>query len=80
MAKRKLTLSGIAKKLVAKYPELTEIVNENEKSYKALEPKITTRLCGMIGKAEEQYVKRNDLIWAVINEVKGDVETDALEW
>ena len=64
-------LNKIAKTLVKKNPELKTIVLENEKSYKLLEERVTTRLVAAIGRQEGTFVSRNKLIWAIIDEVNG---------
>ena len=64
-------LDKIAKTLVKKNPELRTIVLENEKSYKLLEARVTTRLVAEIGRREGTFVPRNKLIWAIIDEVQG---------
>lgn len=64
-------LDKIAKTLVKKNPELRTIVLENEKSYKLLEARVTTRLVADIGRREGTFVSRNKLIWAIIDEVQG---------
>ena len=69
------TLTSIATQLVAKNSTITEVITTNPgKSYKALEPIISAKLCSRIGKAEGTYIKRNELIWACINEVEDDEE------
>ena len=69
-------LAKIAKTLVKKNPELRAIVLENEKSYKLLEARVTTRLVTQIGQREGTFVPRNRLIWAIIDEVKGTSEEE----
>lgn len=64
-------LDKIAKTLVKKNPELRTIVLNNEKSYKLLEERVTTRLVAAIGRQEGTFVSRNKLIWAIIDEVNG---------
>lgn len=64
-------LDKIAKTLVKKNPELRAIVLNNEKSYKLLEERVTTRLVAAIGRQEGTFVSRNKLIWAIIDEVNG---------
>ena len=64
-------LSKIAQRLLKSNKELKAIVLENEKSYKLLEAKITPRLLATIGKAEGVFIKRNELIWAIIDEASG---------
>lgn len=64
-------LDKIAKTLVKKNPELRTIVLDNEKSYKLLEERVTTRLVAAIGRQEGTFVSRNKLIWAIIDEVQG---------
>ena len=65
----------IAKRLLSKNPDLVTIIEANPgKSYRALEPRITRKLCASIGRAEGQFIKRNELIWACINEVDGEEE------
>jgi len=77
MAKK---IETIAKALIKRNPELVTIVeNHPGSSYKALEPRITTRLCGKIGKKEETFVQRNKLIWAIINCV-ADEDEDELDY
>ncbi len=79
MSKNKKSLNAIATQLLGKNPELTTIITDNPgSSYKALEPRITSKLCAGIGRSEGQFIKRNDLIWACINEVDG--EEDELDY
>ena len=75
--KSKKSIEAIAKALVEKNPEIGTIVEDNKGgSYKALEPRITARLCVSIGKAENQFIKRNELIWACINECDGTTKEE----
>ena len=67
-------MQKIAKKLIKKNPQLATIVQDNDKSYKLLEEHISTRLVAKIGRAEGTFIKRNALIWAIIDEVKGESE------
>ena len=64
-------LQAIAKQLLAKNTRLKTIVIKNEKSYKLLAADVTTDLCTSIGRREGIFVKRHDLIWAIIDEAKG---------
>lgn len=73
MSKEQASLKAIASRLLVKNPELITIITDNPgSSYKALEPRITSKLCAGIGRTEGQYIKRNELIWACINNVDGD--------
>lgn len=70
-------ISTIARRIVAKNQGLVSVVENNKgTSYKALEPRITARFVAKIGRAEGQYLKRNELIWAIINAVEDDDEDD----
>ena len=74
-------LSTIAKDILAKNPGLKTRVEEahaDKKQYKVTEVSVTTRLCGHIGKREGQFVKRNELIWEIINQVNGETNEDEL--
>lgn len=69
------TISGAAKRLLEKNPELEGIVKDNPgQSYKALQPRITTRLCGQIGRQIGQFVRPNQLIWEIINQVNDEAD------
>ena len=55
---------------------LEKVVNANpDSSYKKLEEHITSRLCASVGRAEDSYVQRRKLIWAVIDAVNGEGES-----
>ena len=73
-------LSKIAQRLLKSNKELKAIVLENEKSYKLLEAKITPRLLATIGKAEGVFIKRNELIWAIIDEASGTSKGGELKY
>ena len=69
------TLTEIAAQLLEKNPPLVKIIEDNQgSSYKALEPRLTAKLCASIGRMEGLYIKRNALIWACIDAVTGDEE------
>jgi hypothetical protein len=75
MSKKTKSLSEIASQLLEKNPTLTKIIEDNPgASYKAIEPRITGKLCASIGKQEGQYIKRNELIWACIDSITGTEE------
>lgn len=67
-------IETIAGNLMAKNTKLVEALQEApaKGQYKAIEPFITGQLLAKIGKAEGCYVKKQDLIWAIINVHNGD--------
>lgn len=71
------TLQAIAKHLLSKNTRLKTIVKQNTKSYKLLEADVTPALCTSIGRREGMYVKRNELIWAIINEAQGTTKPES---
>ena len=74
-------LHDIAKDLLAKNPGLkakVEKAHADKQQYKATEVSVTSRLCGNIGRREGFYVKRNELIWEIINQVNGEEATEEL--
>ncbi len=72
MSKDKTSLKNIVERLLKKNPEIVAIIEDNKgTSYKAVEPRITSKLCTSIGRTEGRYIKRNELIWACIDQVNG---------
>ena len=75
------TVEDIADRILDKNPNLREVVVNNPgQSYKALQEHISTRLCMSIGRDIGQFVKRNDLTWAIVNRVEGKQQASAVEW
>lgn len=75
------TISGAAKRLVDNNAELrTTIEAHPTESYKKLQAKVTTRLCGRIGKDIGQFVRPRDLIWAMIDYVNDENDGAELQW
>ena len=74
--KTNVSIQAIAKRLIEKNSNITALVENatDGTSYKVLAPVISARLCTSIGKTEGQFIRRNELIWACINEVQGEVE------
>jgi len=73
-------MQKIAQKLIEKNPELVEIATNNTKSYKLLEAKVTTRLVAAIGRKEGKFIKRNELIWAIIDTAQGNDSGEELDY
>lgn len=69
-------LSNIANHLLESNPSLTAILDESAPTaqYSAIADKVTPRLCANIGRLEGVYIKRNELIWAIINAYNGETE------
>ena len=67
-------IETIAGNLMTKNPKLVEALESApaKGQYKAIEPYITGQLLAKIGKAQSCYVKKQDLIWAIINVHNGD--------
>jgi len=69
-------LSNIAQNLLASNPSLTEALDASTSTtqYSTVADKVTPRLCANIGRMEGVYIKRNELIWAIINAYNGEVD------
>ena len=67
-------MEHIAQRLLEKNEALHKAITEanTSKQYKAIEPFITGRLLAKIGKAEGSFIKKRDLIWAIIDEFNGE--------
>lgn len=69
-------LTNIANNLLESNPSLTAVLDESAptEQYSAIKDKVTPRLCANIGRLEGVYIKRNELIWAIINVYNGEAE------
>lgn len=69
-------LANIATQLLTSNSSLTNILDESAptEQYSAIKDKVTPRLCANIGRIEGVYIKRNELIWAIINAYNGEAE------
>jgi hypothetical protein len=69
-------LSNIATNLLSSNPSLSEALDNSDQSsqYSAIKDKVTPRLCANIGRIEGVYIKRNELVWAIINAYNGETE------
>lgn len=69
-------LSNIATNLLESNPSLSSVLDESAptEQYSAIKDKVTPRLCANIGRVEGVYIKRNELIWAIINAYNGETE------
>lgn len=62
-------IETIAQRLMDKNPKIAEALDKAEANgqYKAIEGLISGQLLAKIGRAESCFVKKQDLIWALIN-------------
>lgn len=69
-------LSNIATSLLASNPKLTEALDsaDQQSQYRAIQTLVTPRACANIGRIEGVYIKRNELVWAIINAYNGDTD------
>lgn len=69
-------LQSIATNLLESNPSLSSVLDESAptEQYSAIKDKVTPRLCANIGRVEGVYIKRNELIWAIINAYNGETE------
>jgi hypothetical protein len=74
-------VTDVAKRLVAKNPNLEKVVRSapDKGQYKALESHISPRLVTKIGRETGQFIPRNKLVWEIINLVNGN-DQEALDW
>lgn len=69
-------LQNIATHLLESNPRLSEALDnasQNEQ-YSSIKDMVTPRVCANIGRIEGVYIKRNDLVWAIINAYNGESE------
>ena len=70
----------IAKLLIKKNTTLTEaVVNNPGANYKVVDALLSSKLLAKIGEKEDFYIKRNQLVWAIINVVE-DTDSKDLDY
>lgn len=69
-------LTNIATHLLESNPKLTETLDnaQSNEQYSAIKDMVSPRVCANIGRIEGVYIKRSDLIWAIINAYNGETE------
>ena len=71
-------MQSIAQRLLDKNLSLKEALEKADPKgqYKAIEPYLTSTLLAKIGKAEGTYIKKQELIWAIIDCFNGEASEE----